>query len=40
MKIKRMMVAGIFPIRSSVAFADTPLMNHYDVTQDEFWHGW
>ncbi len=39
MKIQAIMAADIFLSQSSVAFANTPLMNHYDLMQDEFWHG-
>ena len=39
MKIPTIMTTGIFLIASSVAWADSSGMNHYDVMQDELWHG-
>ena len=39
MKIQTMLAVGFFLVGTSVALADTPAMNHYDVVQDELWHG-
>ncbi len=39
MKIQTMLAVGFFLVATSVALAETPAMNHYDVAQDEFWHG-
>ena len=36
MKILTTALISLFLLESSVAFADP---NHYDVEQDEFWHG-
>ena len=39
MKIQTIMAASIFLVGSSVALANTPSVNHYDIMQDELWHG-
>ncbi len=39
MKIQTMLAVGFFLVGTSVALADTPAMNHYDVVQDQLWHG-
>ncbi len=39
MKIQTMLAVGFFLVGTSVALADSPAMNHYDVMQDELWHG-
>ncbi len=39
MKIQTLMAVGIFLIGSSVSLAETLPVTHYDMMQDELWHG-